>query len=477
MKVIATLLLVTIAFTVVAAESKHPTLPTRWKATVHEDEVGIVFESYKMVDRPTPANPSAKWTNFTDGSCQRLIFDPDLPDAARYLLGCDALDCCIESQGGNHIEYQIPNVHPAALAPVKHLGQETINQMEGSKATKVTCDVWKWSFGPETFFAFTSKSPKTNETVLNRWIANVEGMNYTNDYFGYAAPTKNEIAAFDAQFNVPSVCNNAMSCGDAYGKSLISKQSLNFVRAGQEAITKNTKKSDAHPTLPTMWTATVTEDEVGTVLESYIMIDRPTPTNPSGKWTNFTDGSCQRLILDPDLPEAARYLLGCDALPCCTESQEGNHLEYQIPNVHPAAFATVKHGGKVEIQQTLNGKTITTNTDVYSWSFGLGKWYAFVTKTNGTSAILNRWVAEAEGKNFTNDYFNYEVPKDVAAFKSQFAVPAICEQAPSCGELFKQGKLSEKSINFLNNGRLALETTASRQGENKAVLMKLISNL
>ena len=194
MKVIATLLLVTIAFTAVAAESKHPTLPTRWKATVHEDEVGIVFESYKMVDRPTPANPSAKWTNFTDGSCQRLIFDPDLPLDSRYLLGCDALDCCIEGQSGNHVEYQIPNVHPAALAPVKHLGQETINQMEGSKANKVTCDVWTWSFGPETLFAFTSKDPKTNGTVLNRWIANIEGMNYTNDYFGYAAPTKNEIA-------------------------------------------------------------------------------------------------------------------------------------------------------------------------------------------------------------------------------------------------------------------------------------------
>ena len=99
--------------------------------------------------------------------------------------------------------------------------------------------------------------------------------------------------------------------------------------------------------------------------------------------------------------------------------QEGNHLEYQIPNVHPAAFASVKHGGKVEIQQTLNGKTITTNTDVYSWSFGLGKWYAFVTKSNGTSAILNRWVAEAEGKNFTNDYFNHGFALPFCAIASQ----------------------------------------------------------
>jgi hypothetical protein len=475
MKAIALLVLVTLAFTANAAES-HPTLPTRWAATVNEDEVGTVLESYKMVDRPTPANPSAKWTNFTDGSCQRLIFDPDLPNAARYLLGCDALDCCIEEQSGNHIEYQIPNVHPAALAPVKHLGKETINQRDGSKYVKVTCDVWTWSFGPETLYAFTTKNPKSNETILNRWVANIEGMNYTNDYFGYAAPSKDEIALFDAQFNVPSICNNAMSCGDAYRKGLISKQSLNFVRGGQQVTPTKSKKSDPHPTLPTMWTATVNEAEVGTVLESYIMVDRPTPANPSAKWTNFTDGSCQRLIFDPDLPEAARYLLGCDAVPCCAEAQEGNHMEYQIPNVHPAIFTTVKYGGKVEIHQTLNGKTITTDTDVYSWSFGLGKWYAFVTKTNGTNVILNRWVVESEGKNFTNDYFNYEVPKDVAAFKSQFAVPAVCEKAPSCGDLFKQGKLSEKSIKFLNNG-LATDAIARHQGENKAVLMKLISNL
>ena len=84
------------------AAPSHPTLPTRWTAKVNEDEVGLVLESYKMVDKPTPSNPSAKWTNFTDGSCQRLIFDGDLENNARYLLGCDALDCCIESQEGNH---------------------------------------------------------------------------------------------------------------------------------------------------------------------------------------------------------------------------------------------------------------------------------------------------------------------------------------------------------------------------------------
>ena len=80
-----------------------------------------------------------------------------------------------------------------------------------------------------------------------------------------------------------------MSCGNAYKLGKISKKSLNFVRGDSNKL--KTEESDDHPTLPTMWTATVNEAEVGTVLESYIMIDRPTPSNPSAKWTNFTDGS------------------------------------------------------------------------------------------------------------------------------------------------------------------------------------------
>ena len=269
------------------AAPSHPTLPTRWTAKVNEDEVGLVLESYKMVDKPTPSNPSAKWTNFTDGSCQRLIFDGDLENNARYLLGCDALDCCIESQEGNHLEYQIPNIHPSFLTKVESLGKHTISQYEGSKIVKVTCDVSSWKFGLATYYAFTTKDPKTNVTVLNRWTVDAEGKNFTNDYFGYATPT--DVAQFDAQFNVPAICNGAMSCGDAYKLGKISKNSLNFVRGDSNKL--NTEKSDDHPTLPTMWTATVNEDEVGTVLESYIMIDRPTPSNPSAKWTNFTDGS------------------------------------------------------------------------------------------------------------------------------------------------------------------------------------------
>jgi hypothetical protein len=52
---------------------------------------------------------NAKWTNYTDGSCQRLILEKDNADKKRYLLGCDSVDCCYED-GDGPIEYQIPNV-------------------------------------------------------------------------------------------------------------------------------------------------------------------------------------------------------------------------------------------------------------------------------------------------------------------------------------------------------------------------------
>ena len=70
----------------------HPSLPTMWTAQVKEAEVGVVTESYIMVEKPTPYNPSAKWTNYTDGSCQRLIWVGNNYEAGRYLLGCDAVE-------------------------------------------------------------------------------------------------------------------------------------------------------------------------------------------------------------------------------------------------------------------------------------------------------------------------------------------------------------------------------------------------
>jgi hypothetical protein len=210
----------------------------------------------------------------------------------------------------------------------------------------------------------------------------------------------------------------------------------------------------AHPTLPTDWTAIVDEDEVGTVLESYRMVYKPSPTNPSGKWTNFTDGSCQRLILDDDLAHEGRYLLHCDAVDCCIEQQSGNHIEYQIPNVHPCLKALgceVEYAGKETITQTFGDKTVTVNADVYTWGFELSKFFSFVTG-GGDSGVaqLHRWSVQVEGQNFTNEYANYtQVPTaDLPAFISTFQVPPQCQGAISCDNAHAKGLLSAKNLAF-----------------------------
>lgn len=217
-----------VASSLVAANAAHPTLPFNWRATVKEAEVGVVYESYRMVYKPTDANPSAKWTNFTDGSCQRLIRDGPLYAAKRYLLKCDALDCCIEDQSGNHVEYQIPNVHPAILAPVTFGGEETIHLGDG---TTVDADVYTWSAGLAKYFVYTTGGdPSKNETAdLHRWTVQIQGDNITNEYYNYTAVQSSQ--AWIDTFEVPDVCNGAMSCGDAHKLGLISDKSLAFVRA------------------------------------------------------------------------------------------------------------------------------------------------------------------------------------------------------------------------------------------------------
>ena len=78
---------------------------------------------------------------------------------------------------------------------------------------------------------------------------------------------------------------------------------------------------------------------------------------------------------------------------------------------------------------TFLGKTMEVKIQAFYWKFGVGQWYAFVSM-QGNETVLHRWVAQAEGKNFPNDYFNFVTPKDVASFKAQFGVPAICANAP-----------------------------------------------
>ena len=87
----------------------YPTLPTLWVAETIEPGApgsGKGVESYSFMDKPTYDHPSAMWSNYTD--CQRLIYVPNTNNAKRYLLGCDSVNCCWETQSGNQVEFQIP---------------------------------------------------------------------------------------------------------------------------------------------------------------------------------------------------------------------------------------------------------------------------------------------------------------------------------------------------------------------------------
>merc|ERR1719263_665788 len=102
-----------------------------------------------------------------------------------------------------------------------------------------------------------------------------------------------------------------------------------------------------HPTLPTMWTAETIEPGApgsGTGLESYNFVENPTSENPSSMWSNYT--GCRRLIHVGNAGDTKRYLMGCDAMNCCWEEQDGNQVQFQIPNfkyVNPSHTVDVEY--------------------------------------------------------------------------------------------------------------------------------------
>lgn len=226
----ATVLTTALAAAAAATSDPHPTLPTMWTATVKEDEVGVVYESENFVPphHRNSSNPDAKWTNYTDGSCNRLIYATEDLNGMKYLLGCDALDCCTEEDEDGTVEYQIPNVHPAAIAPVHHKGQETFSRFDG---VSVTADVYEWKFTVETYAAYVTNGTGEH-AVLQRWDVTL-GDDYTNEYANYTEVSAEDAAAFKATFYEPEVCKQAMKCQMAFEKGLISEKSLKFLRSGK----------------------------------------------------------------------------------------------------------------------------------------------------------------------------------------------------------------------------------------------------
>ena len=79
--------------------------------------------------------------------------------------------------------------------------------------------------------AYTTNWNKTsNEATLVRWVVSTEGKNFTNDYFDVKTIPGSEESSFAASFNVPAICEKAMSCGDANKKGLLKDDKLKFVR-------------------------------------------------------------------------------------------------------------------------------------------------------------------------------------------------------------------------------------------------------
>ena len=123
----------------------YPTLPNLWEAETIEPAApdgGKGIESYYFTSTPTVETPSALWSNYTD--CQRLIYVTSGNNAKRYLLGCDAVNCCYEEQDGNHVEFQIPNVHysnPSKKVDVYHQRVNITNFGE-----EIEADEWSWEW-------------------------------------------------------------------------------------------------------------------------------------------------------------------------------------------------------------------------------------------------------------------------------------------------------------------------------------------
>jgi len=192
-----------------------PKLPERWVATTKEPGApgdGIGVEAYKYVAKPTPDNPSALWSNYT--GCNRLIHVTG-EQGVRYLLGCDALDCCTEDQMGNQVEFQIANIHPAFRKEVKVIHHpETITVF----GQTMDVDAWTWYFAIANYTAFTTNSDDNDKVVLHRWESGVkDAIDVTIEFKEFQHIAEDDIEAFDATFQIPQIClgSRVMSCDEA----------------------------------------------------------------------------------------------------------------------------------------------------------------------------------------------------------------------------------------------------------------------
>ncbi len=185
---------------------------------------------------PHPRNPSLIAADYTDGSCQRLIYEAGY-DAARYLFKCDAIDCCYEEEEDGPLEYQIPNVHNDPLCKVDNLGKENITLFDG---TSHEADRWAWKFTLQHWTAHTEEKPWG--TALLRWTTSVGSYGtFTNEYSNYTAVPDSQAAAFRASFAAPAHC--PISCNALHAEGKLSDRSLRFLRADRGAKHRPTARA------------------------------------------------------------------------------------------------------------------------------------------------------------------------------------------------------------------------------------------
>ena len=198
----------------------HPTLPTLWTATTIDPPMGQGEEDYKFVSVPSPDNPSAMWSKYE--GCQRLIYVTGTVQT-RYLLGCDAVDCCTESQSGNQVEFQIPNVYytnPSKKVQVNYQRTNVTNFGEVIEA-----DEWSWDFEMggqklESLKAYTEDCEECVNGVrlLNWWVKAVGGPEVMIQFKGYKGfePDSDEGQKFISTFEIPDVCQQGQiyECDD-----------------------------------------------------------------------------------------------------------------------------------------------------------------------------------------------------------------------------------------------------------------------
>lgn len=204
--------------------TEYPTLPTLWEAETIESGApgsGKGIESYSFVDEPTEDNPSALWSNYVD--CQRLIYVPNNYNAKRYLLGCDAVDCCYEEQDGNQVEFQIPNVHYTNPSKKVEVYYQRVNITNFGET--IEADEWSWSWNvkdklllSQDFRAYTLPcNDCVNGVQLIQWQSRAMGLEWYptqfKSYRGYDQDST-EGKQFISKFQVPEICqkNNLLKC-------------------------------------------------------------------------------------------------------------------------------------------------------------------------------------------------------------------------------------------------------------------------